>query len=300
MNIKLPLTLLLALFFIGCSKTEKNNKKFQTSIANNVKQIKGDVAVILYDIANEKTLIDINGQEKFHAASTMKVPVMIEVYKQARQDMFSLTDSIIVKNEFKSIVDGSSYKMDISDDGGEEMYKMVGKKVTIYKLVYDMITVSSNLATNILIDLVDAKEVTETMKTLGANKIEVLRGVEDQKAYDKGLSNSTTANDLVQIFKAFDMKTAGSESDCEAMISILKDQKFNDLIPKYFPDKIEVAHKTGSITGVHHDAGIIYLPNGKAYVLVVLSKKLENFDQGTDQLAKISKEVLDHLQTLND
>ncbi|OIQ37807.1 MAG: serine hydrolase [Bacteroidetes bacterium MedPE-SWsnd-G1] len=281
------------LLFISCNVDK--DQDFKNQIQNDLKNIKGNTALVLFDLNQNKTLLNINSKAEFHAASTMKVPVMIEVFKQAREGKFSIKDSILVKNEFKSIVDGSAYQMDITDDGGDELYKMVDKKVTIEKLVYDMITVSSNLATNILIDMVDAKKVTETMRSLGADKIEVLRGVEDQKAYDKGLSNSTTANDLVQIFKGIASNAAGSESECNNMLSILKDQKYNDLIPKYYPKNVTVAHKTGSITGVHHDAGIIYLPNGNSYVLVILSKNLEDFDRGTDALAKISKKILDQL-----
>jgi beta-lactamase class A len=162
--------------------------------------------------------------------------------------------------------------------------------------MYSMITISSNLATNVLIEMVDAKKTTATMRTLGATKIEVLRGVEDQKAYDLGLSNSTTANDLLVIMKAIANGSAGTKQDCEAMIAILKDQKWNDVIPKFLPKNVEVAHKTGSITGVHHDAAIVYVPNGKSYVLVLLSKNLKDFDKGTDQLAQISKSVYNFMK----
>jgi beta-lactamase class A len=146
-----------------------------------------------------------------------------------------------------------------------------------------------------LIELVDAKKVTATMRNLGADKIEVLRGVEDQKAYDLGLSNSTTANDLMMIMKAIAENTAGTKEDCEDMIAIMKDQQFNEIIPFYLPKDVSVAHKTGSITGVHHDAGIIYLPDGRSYVLVLLSKNLKDFDEGTEQLAGISKIVYEYL-----
>lgn len=293
-------TILLAIIlitFCGCSSSNKTEgfTKLKVSITQQINSIDGNIAYALFDPTNKEILLEINPNENFHAASTMKIPVMIEVYKQASEGEFSIKDSILVKNEFKSIVDGSSYNMDITDDGGEEMYKMIGQRVTIEKLVYDMITVSSNLATNILIDMVDAKKVTKTMRTFGADKIEVLRGVEDIKAFENGLSNSTTAKDLVQILSAIETNRAGSLEDCNTMISILKQQQYNDLIPKYYPSNIKVAHKTGSITGVHHDAGIIYLPNGNSYVLVILSKNLKDFDKGTDELAKISKTTLDFL-----
>jgi len=250
--------------------------------------VEGEFAVAFKDLQTGKTLF-INEKENFHAASTMKTPVMIEVFRQAKAGKFKVTDSILVKNEFKSIVDGSPYSMDISDDSGDGMYKMIGKKMTIYDLTYQMITVSSNLATNILIDLVDAKNANDSMRKLGANDIKVLRGVEDQKAFDKGLSNTTTAYDLTLIFEKIAQNKVVDKQSCEEMRKILFNQKFNEIIPEKLPKTVKVAHKTGSITGVQHDSGIIYLPDGRRYVLVLLSKKLKNVDAGVKMLAEVSE-----------
>lgn len=248
------------------------------------------------DLSNPTSQLMINENEEFHAASTMKTPVMIELYKQAAERVFGMQDSILVKNEFKSIVDGSSYTMDIGEDSQEGLYNQIGDSSTIYNLMYEMITVSSNLATNLLIELVDAKKVTASMRELGADNIQVLRGVEDIKAYDQGLSNSTTSKDLMMILRAIAEGSAVSaKADNESMIEILKGQKWNDMIPRLLPSDVEIAHKTGSITGVHHDSAIVYLPDGKKYVLVLLSKNLNDFDEGTTQLAQVSKMVYDFI-----
>lgn len=252
------------------------------------KTVEGEFAVAFKDLQTGNTLF-IKEKENFHAASTMKTPVMIEVFMQAKAGKFKVTDSILVKNEFKSIVDGSPYSMDIADDSGDGMYKMIGKKMTIYDLTYQMIIVSSNLATNILIDLVDAKNANESMRKLGAKDIKVLRGVEDQKAFDKGLSNTTTAYDLMLIFEKIAQNKVVDKQSCEEMRKILFDQKFNEIIPEKLPKTVKVAHKTGSITGVQHDSGIIYLPDGRRYVLVLLSKKLKNVDAGVKMLAEVSE-----------
>jgi len=287
----------LVLTVLGClaSKPQKNIENLKMEILDQIKLIDGEVAVAFQDLSINTGTILINADEKFHAASTMKIPVMIELYKQASQGKFKLSDSITLINEFKSIVDGSTYSMDIAIDGGESLYSKVDQLVTIRDLMYDMITVSSNLATNILIQLVGAESVTSSMRELGATKIEVLRGVEDQKAYDQGLSNSTAAIDLLVIMQSIAESRAGTKSNCEQMIDILKDQKFNDMIPLNLPNEVEVAHKTGSITGVHHDSAIVYLPNGKSYVLVLLSKNLKDFDEGTKQLAAISRSIYDFM-----
>ena len=262
----------------------------KSAIEAKLKTVEGEFAVAFKDLQTGKTLF-INEKENFHAASTMKTPVMIEVYKQAKAGKFKLTDSILVKNEFKSIVDGSPYSMDIADDSGDGMYKMIGKKMTIYDLTYQMIIVSSNLATNILIDLVDAKNANQSMRALGAKDIQVLRGVEDQKAFDKGLSNTTTAYDLMVIFEKIAQNKVIDKKSCEEMRKILFDQKFNEIIPEKLPKTVKVAHKTGSITGVQHDSGIVYLPDGRKYVLVLLSKKLKNADAGVKVLAEVSEMI---------
>jgi beta-lactamase class A len=294
--LKLTIIFLVILTMESCkTESKKTIEDLKTNIVNDISKIDGDVAIALYDLNNESNTITININETFHAASTMKVPVMIELYKQQNEGLLNLNDSIVLVNEFKSIVDGSSYSMDIGDDSDDIIYSKIGTKQTLYDLMVPMITVSSNLATNVLIEIVEAKKVTQTMRSLGADNIEVLRGVEDQKAYDLGLSNSTTANDLLAIMKAIANGEAGTKEDCDAMIAILKDQNWNDMIPKYLPETVEVAHKTGSITGVHHDAAIVYLPDGGQYVLVLLSKNLSDFDAGTDQLAQISKTIYDYM-----
>ncbi len=285
--------LILSILFIVSCTSKPSIENLTHSIKTQISEIDGDVALAFIDLSNTENQILINVDEKFHAASTMKIPVMIELYKQQSEGKINLNDSILLKNEFKSIVDQSSYSMDIGDDSDDVIYSKIGTKQKMYDLMFSMITVSSNLATNVLIELVDAKKTTATMRTLGAANIEVLRGVEDQKAYDLGLSNSTTANDLLVIMKSIANGSAGTKEDCKAMIAILKAQKWNDMIPKYLPKDVEVAHKTGSITGVHHDSAIVYAPNNKNYVLVLLSKNLKDFDKGTDQLAQISKTVFD-------
>lgn len=292
---KIFFSLILFIIIMGCNNKLTDNESIKDQLSKDLNEIDGDVALAFINLSKLNDTIFINTQEQFHAASTMKVPVMIELYKQAAAQKFSLQDSILLKNEFKSIVDGSLYRMDLNDDSDDILYNDIGNNVKIADLIFNMITISSNLATNVLIDLVGAKNVTNSMRNLGANSIEVLRGVEDQKAYDSGLSNSTTANDLLVIMKAIATNTAGSKSDCDEMIQILKRQQFNDMIPLYLPNDVQVAHKTGSITGVHHDAAIVYAPNGNSYVLVLLSKNLQDFEKGTVQLAQISKKIYDYM-----
>lgn len=286
-------TALSLIYLLQCAHPD-SVEQLEASIRERLSQEDGVFAVAFKNMGGEATIL-INADTVFHAASTMKTPVMIEVFKQVAKGKFSLTDSILVKNTFASIVDGSPYNMSVDEDSEGELYRLIGQKTTLYRLVFDMITASSNLATNIIIELVDAKKVTESMRELGAANIDVLRGVEDIKAYEQGLSNSTTARDLMIIFEHLALGLAVSPEACRKMIDILKDQVWRDVIPARLPEGAIVANKTGNITGVHHDSGIVYLPDGRSYVLVLLSKNMTDFDSGTQALAEVSRMIYDHM-----
>jgi len=273
-------------------------ENLKEKIIERLTNVEGSFAVAFKNLETDESLL-INEKETFHAASTMKTPVMIEVFKQAEKGIYNLNDSVMIKNEFKSIVDNSIYSLDISEDGGEELYKSIGKKKTIFDLIYDMITVSSNLATNILIELVDAKNVMSTMKEISANDIKVLRGVEDQKAFEVGLNNTTTSYDLMLIFEAVAEGKIISKDACNEMIKILLEQKFRSKIPAKLPKDVKVANKTGSITGVEHDSGIVFLPDGRKYVLVLLAKNLKNANDGIEAEAEISELIYNYMISLN-
>jgi beta-lactamase class A len=276
---------------LSCQPTNNELKKQIRAVLG--KQ-KGTFAVAFKDLQTGDVL-SINERQMFHAASTMKTPVMIEVFKQASAGKFLLTDSILIKNQFQSIVDGSSYTLNVDGDSDSSLYNRIGEKETIANLVRDMIVVSSNLATNLVIELVDAKNVTATMRSLGANDIKVLRGVEDSRAFEKDLNNVTSARDLMLLFEMIGRGKMVNEEASQAMTKILLDQHFNEIIPKHLPDDVKVAHKTGNITGVQHDSGIVFLPDGRKYVLVLLSKELEDEEQGVAALAEVSRLVYEHV-----
>lgn len=283
------------LAFLSCESTTSKREQLERRVLSQIDAVGGEVAVAFINLDDSEDRLFINADTEFHAASTMKVPIMITLFKDQRAGKLSLGDTIVLKNEFHSIVDSSLYQMDIADDSDDIIYNRIGTKISLYELMVPMITVSSNLATNVLIAYVGATRVTDDMRALGADNIRVLRGVEDQKAYDMGLNNTTTARDLATIFDAIATNKAGIEEDCQAMISILEAQQFNEIIPFYLPDDVRVAHKTGSITALHHDAGIVFLPDGRSYVLVLLSRNLSDFDTGTRELAKISKIVYEYM-----
>lgn len=230
-----------------------------------------------------------------HAASTMKVPVMMALFEAVDQGEMRLEEPVPVKNRFQSIVDGSPYELDPKEDGDPDLYQAVGQTRPLEELIRRMIVRSSNLATNLLIERIGASRVTELMRRLGAYDIHVLRGVEDGKAYEAGLNNRTTAKDLRIALRALlpggESEGLFSESSRRRMLDILKAQEFNEKIPAGLPRGTPVAHKTGDITGIHHDAAIVLPPGKSPYILVVLTDGYEDEEQANGIIAEVSRAV---------
>src|SRR3989440_3748731 len=248
------------------------------------------VAVAFRDLQTGREFL-INPGVSFHAASTMKVPVMLEVYRQARAGKLSLEERLPVKNEFKSIADGSTFSVSPDDDSELTLYKKVGGTETVRELLRLMITESSNLATDIIIGRVTPARVMDLMRRMGARDIKVLRGVEDGKAFERGLNNTTTARDLLVLLRAIAEGRAVSREASKEMTDILLGQKFNEGIPAGLPAGVRVAHKTGSITKIEHDAGIVFLKDRKPYILVVLVRGIAEEKRAHQLIADISRAV---------
>ncbi|MBA4072502.1 MAG: serine hydrolase [Gemmatimonas sp.] len=265
----------------------------RTSIEQRLAAVPGAQAGIwLHDLATGDTLA-VNAAASFHAASTMKVPVMIELFRRADAGALRLDSAVILRNEFSSIVDGSPFTLSAGDDSDSSLYARVGQPVTLRELNDRMITRSSNLATNAVIDLLDARTAQATARALGASTIQVRRGVEDTKAYNAGLNNTTSARDLGVLMAALAQDRAASPSACEAMRAVLLRQEFNNEIPAGLPPGTPVAHKTGWITATTHDAAIVYPPRRAPYVLVILTHAIPKRADAQQLMADISRDVWD-------
>ncbi len=252
-----------------------------------------EVGLVLLPL-DGRAAVMIEPDKAFHAASTMKVPVMIELFRQAEAGQLRLEDPLPIVNEFHSIVDGSVYHLSVGDDSDAEVYKAVGKTMTLRELCEAMITASSNLAANLLIERLGVENIRATVARLGATGMDVRRGVEDQKAFDQGLNNTTTARGLAVLLQKLASGQAVSASADAEMVAILKRQKFNDAIPAGVPEGMPIAHKTGTITKIHHDAAIVYGP--RPYVLVLLVRGIQEQKESAALMAAISREVWNSLE----
>ncbi|HEY8166343.1 MAG TPA: serine hydrolase [Gemmatimonadaceae bacterium] len=254
------------------------------------------VGLVFRDLQSGDSLT-LSADSVFHAASTMKIPVMIEVLRRSQDGGFTLDQPVLLLNEFASIADGSTFSLDPKEDGDTLLYQRVGQRVPIRELMQRMITLSSNLATNELIALVGAARVTEAAHRLGAVHMQVLRGVEDQKAFDRGIINTTTARDLAILLAAIEDGRVLSPASSALMREILLAQEFNTKIPAGLPPGTRVAHKTGEITAVSHDAAVVYPEGRRPYVLVVLTRGLRDGAESSALIADIARLVHAHVMS---
>lgn len=273
-----PITCLLAGMLLTSANANRlagqafDADSVRTLILSRIAQLPGaDVAVAVRDLGSDRAL-SMQGDSVFHAASTMKVPVLIDLMREIDAGRLSLDQPLLLVNSFHSIVDGSPYQLSSADDSDSTVFQRIGDFVPIRWLAERMITHSSNLATNALIAILDPARATRTMTDFGARRTVVLRGVEDGKAYDAGRNNVVTANDLAAILSALEQGRTASRESTVFMRRALLAQAFNDQIPAGLPPGTPVAHKTGNITATLHDAAIVYPPGRSPFVLVVLTR----------------------------
>ncbi len=250
-------------------------------------------AVGLYyrSLAGPDSLL-IGANLRFHAASTMKVPVMIQIFRDADAGLLRLDDSLTVHTAFPSLVPAEAFIVGKEDDSDSTLYESVGRNRSVRELLELMITRSSNLATNILIERVGAVRAQASARALGAWSIQVLRGVEDGQAYRAGLNNTTTARDLGVLLIAIVQGRAASRPSCDSMLAILGRQEFNEGIPVGVPPGTRVAHKTGWIGEVvYHDAAVVYPARGGPYVLTVLTGGIKEDSVAHNLVADLSRLV---------
>lgn len=284
--------LLGALFFsllIAVALCFAQDAKFATArqqIEKRIADSHADVAVAFRTL-DGRSDYHFHPDDSFHAASTMKVPVMIELFRQAKEGKLRLDDALPVHNEFHSMVDGSSFQLNPADDSEADLYKAEGQTRTLRQLCDLMITVSSNLATNLLIQKLGVENIRATVHSFGADGMNVVRGVEDNKAFEKGLNNTTTARGLQILLTAIADEKAVDPDSSRQMIEILERQHFKEGIPSGLPPGTRVAHKTGEITKIHHDAAIVYAPRN--FVLVILVRGLADEKESSALMADITR-----------
>ncbi len=250
-------------------------------------------AVALHDYESGLRL-SINTERRFHAASTMKVAILLAIGRALDEKQFEPDETLHVRNRFLSAIDGTPFRIDTESDGYPQLHRLIGRTAKISDLTEWMIVSSSNLATNLLLDYLTVDQVRRVLDDAGVKGMALRRGVDDTKAHDQKFNNETTAQGLLDLFATLRGDFLSKPSR-ERAINILLQQRFNSMIPAPLPAHASVAHKTGEISTACHDAGIVYLPERDPYILVVLTEVPPESNGRRETIARVSEIVFQML-----
>lgn len=249
-------------------------------------------AAALYDYQT-RTGWAFDGNRWFHAASTIKIAVLACLYAELDARHLNGFHRLHVRNRFFSVADGSAYRISPARDANSDVHLEVGRTMRIGDLARHMIQTSSNLATNLLVDFVGVNRIRARLSDAGLDGgIDFRRGVEDDRAFEAGVVNRVTASGLLSLLRLIQESRFASAGATAEMIDILAGQQFNSGIPAGLPSAVravaKVAHKTGEISTVTHDAGLVFLPGRPPYALAVLTDVRGDSSSRFERIARLS------------
>ena len=241
----------------------------------------------------------VNGDRWFHAASTIKVAILVALAAAVAEGRFQLASRLAVRNRFLSAADGSPFRVGAARDANAEVHKHIGRTMRIEELALHMIATSSNLATNLLLDVVGVEYARGVLALARIDGVDLRRGVEDERAFEAGISNRVTARGLVQLFRAIHEGQTTSAELTHWMIHVLHQQEFTGGIPAGLPESVRaaatVANKTGEISNMAHDAGLVFLPDESVYAVAVLTETSRGASPTQQAVARLARVAYDHV-----
>lgn len=243
---------------------------------------------------------DFHGDRWFHAASTIKVAILLGVYGAIHEGWLQRASRLHVRNRFFSAWDAAPFRVHGGRDANAAVHDAIGKTMRVAELARHMIATSSNLATNLLLDLVGVENVQQVLERNGIEGVDVRRGVEDEGAHRNGINNRVTARGLVSLMNLIAEERAFSAELSREILDVLHAQEFKNGIPARLPGDVRVAHKTGEISTVAHDAGVVYPRDRRPYVLAVLTEWEPDIGGRSATIAIASRAVYEFLADLRD
>jgi len=249
-----------------------NSDELRSRFAELEEKSKARAIAIAIDDLESGAKFHYHADRWFHAASTIKLAILLGVYGAIHRGELLPQSRVHVRNRFLSAYDGSPYRVSVDRDANSAVHREIGRTLRVSELAEHMIASSSNLATNLLLDLVGLDVLQRTLDDFGIEGIDLRRGVEDELAFEHGISNRVTANGLVSLLRLIGEGRAFNAELSGQMLDALHAQQFKSGIPAGLPPEARVAHKTGDISTIAHDAGLVYLPDRKPYALAVLTE----------------------------
>jgi len=231
----------------------------------------GIVSVVARVSGEEQPRVSIEPDARHYSASIMKLPILIAVHRLAERGDLDLGRPVRVHDEFASQLPGHTFTMDQEEDSDPATWSALGTDVPLGDLVERMVTVSGNLATNVVLDEVGTGEVAAVLADAGCSELTtIVRGIEDYPARDSGTDNLITADDMARLVVALaEGRLAGPDASA-ACEHTLQAQEYRNGIPAGLPDGLVIGNKTGWISSVNHDVALVRAPDLPPVGLAVL------------------------------
>lgn len=229
-----------------------------------------------------------------YAASTMKLPLVMAAFRRAARGELDLAAEVPVRGTFASVVDGSPFELDETEDQDPVTWAAVGGTRTLLQLARHAITHSSNIATNLLVDVVGLDEVAAVLRLAGCSSSTVVgRGIEDARAREAGITNTVTAADLGRLMAAVGRREPdlGGEAVLGPVEELLAGQLHLDQVPAGLPAATPTASKSGWIPGVSHDVALVRPEGEEPFVLAVCTTIDLGEAEAADVVAGIARDV---------
>jgi D-alanyl-D-alanine carboxypeptidase (penicillin-binding protein 5/6)/beta-lactamase class A len=286
-------SLAVGLVLLLCPAGLAGEPTLESRLAPLAKAHKGKVAIAVKHLETDYGWT-LNGDEPMPTASLIKFPVLIEVYWQVMESKLKLTDMVTLREADK--VPGS---------GILTYHFSEGATFSVKDCCRLMIAFSDNTATNLVLDKIGIPSTNKRMETLGCPNTQInakvflgsKTSINPERTKKFGLG-STTANEMVKLLELVHQGKVVSKDACKEMLEHLKKCEDKDMFPRLLPEKTVVAHKTGAVTGVRTDAGIIYTPGGPVAVCVLTEgnedKSWRSDNAGNMLCARVAREVYDY------
>lgn len=288
MKIRLIICLLL---FTACVYAQDANRdalrrKLTAEIEKIAVSHNGVMGVAIKDLTTGEEIL-INDQLTFPTGSSIKIPVLIELHKQAAEGKYKLTDQRWV--ERKDQVGGSGVIVNFGDHTSQ---------LSLSDVATLMIVLSDNTATNMLIDQVGMANVNRTLDELGLKQIRLRRKMIDQAASARGDENTATPREAAALMEKLYRGQVVNRQISDNALKFLKLSK-NSPIPRLLPASVEIANKPGGIEGVACDWAIVYVPNRPYAIAVMTNYNGPDGASADEAIAKVSKLAYDYFARLS-